>query len=309
MEAMTRRRRIRGLVLAVTATLVVVSCTTGTAEESLAPLESATSTPERPSADADLTTSSLAVATTEARGFDGGQGAGGDPSSPTLPGSGSSGSGTGVGTTLPPITTTTTVALPGGVEIPVELLGQVVVCRAGEYLDDTTADGDLAPCMAGPSVEQLQQALNRWGLGNGLSIDGYFGPATQRALLAWQVRHGWPTPTTQLSKWDALLAMVLVALDSTDLAQDVTCPVWFTPTADNVTFAESDPRRPVMQLCDEGPLVQGVQNGLAEWGYPVEVTGRFDEAMYEAIRRFNLEQRQLDSGVLDFDGYWMVVGD
>lgn len=308
MDRRTKRVRYRGIVLATVTIFAAVACSSGTADESLAPLETGTTAPGRTPSDV-TSTSSPAVATTEARGFDGGQGIGGDPSSPTLPGSGSSGSGTTVVATTSAPSTTTTVALPGGVEIPAELLGQVVVCRAGEYLDDTTAEGDLVPCMAGPSVEQLQQALLRWGLGNGLGIDGYFGPATQRALLAWQVRHGWPMPTTQLSRWDSLLAMILVALDTTDLAQDVTCPVWFTATPEDVTFAESDPGRPVMQLCDEGALVEGVQNGLGEWGYPVEITGRYDAATYEAVRRFNLERRQFESGSLDYDGYWMIVGD
>jgi hypothetical protein len=45
----------------------------------------------------------------------------------------------------------------------------------------------LHPGMSGPTVGQLQQALNRHGAK--LTVDGGYGPATLTAVKAWKQRH------------------------------------------------------------------------------------------------------------------------
>jgi peptidoglycan hydrolase-like protein with peptidoglycan-binding domain len=207
---------------------------------------------------------------------------------------------TAVPTTAAP--TTTTPPLPEGIQLD--------DCAAG-FNDDFLLNGNYQPCFKGPSIELLQRALVAWDLGESVEIDGYFGPGTQRALLAWQVRHGWPEfPTTYMNKWDPLVGQVFASLGDPALPRTGPCPKPDPVTRDDVMEGQPHSYRPMLALCDFGEPISNMQLVLARDGYQVEQTGIFDIQTAEAVNRYSMAVLGYSTGVtVDWDMWWAVFGD
>jgi peptidoglycan hydrolase-like protein with peptidoglycan-binding domain len=207
-------------------------------------------------------------------------------------------------TTEVPLTatsTTTTPPLPEGIQLD--------DCAAG-YEADYVANGNLYPCLQGPSVERLQRALVAWDLGEPVEVDGYFGPGTQRALLAWQVRHGWPDPTSDLIKWEPLVGQVLASLDHPALPRTGPCPKPTLVTVEDALADQPHAYRPIFGLCDAGEPISNMQLVLARFGYQVEQTGIFDTQTAQAVNRYSLDVLGYSNGVtVGWDLWWAIVGD
>jgi len=219
-------------------------------------------------------------------------------------------------TTTPPEPTdpdpTTTDPPRALVGLPPEYEAEIEQCDSWD--EEWLWNGNLAPCTFGPRIAEVQRALIAWGVGDGVEADGYFGPATQRALLTWQWRHGWPDRTTWLEKRDGLWPQVTASLSNPDLPRDTPCLVWLP--VDREAFEErlqflkpGDPE-PVLDLCDEdGVSIWGIQTVLTELGYPTSATGRFDVETRGSLLRYTADVFGEPQGYLDFDLFWHLLGD
>jgi hypothetical protein len=228
-------------------------------------------------------------------------------------------------TTTPPPTTTTTTTIPPVVPPPNEIAVQpptplVLPAEYEEEIEQCESwdeewvyNGSLAPCTFGPRVAEIQRALIAWGVGEGMEADGYFGPSTQRALLAWQWRHGWPDRTTWLSKYDSLWPQVAASLSDPNLPRNTPCPVWRrVDEARKTELLRGNRLRPVFGLCDEqvGHVsMEWIQVRLTELGYPTTATGRLDMETRGSLLRYTEDAFGSPRGDVDVDLFWHLLGD
>lgn len=132
-------------------------------------------------------------------------------------------------------------------------------------------------------VLDLQIALRRIGLYEG-PLDGLNGPATERAIRAFERKAG-QMETGEAN--EALLALVLMLGDDPLAAQIPTPKVkpGFSGTA--VQSAEAD----TFSGVDADPQLIRVQKALSDLGYgPLKADGRMGENTTEAIKRFELDR-------------------
>lgn len=227
--------------------------------------------------------------------------------------------------TVDPITTSDTVAdtivveavvaepdaeaaAAAAVPLAPELESMVTPCAS--YEDEIVWNGNLIPCSMGPRIAEVQRSLITWGVGDGLEADGFFGPSTQRALLVWQQRHGWPTPTTELIKYEPLIGQILASLTNPDLPRNTPCPVWTTIEKDGqLDGFRPDSYQPVFALCDRGEGIENLQSVMGEIGYPTTVDGQFDVEFLETLHRLTREQFGAEVDYVDWNIFWFVLGD
>lgn len=290
---MARMQRVRS-VLAVSWVVAVAAVGTGCSLVPVVRTEPGAAVLTTSTAQAEAPSSALSV-TTE-------PGSGVPPSEPAS-------------TTAPPATAPPTTALPTTTSpatdvvstIPPEWESMIESCP--QYYDDIALNANLQACAKGQSVVRLQQALIAWGVGDGLTLDGEFGPSTQRAVLLWQHRHGWPDPTTSLEKYRSLIGQILASLENPNLPRDVPCPVW--NPVDEFAALQQGPHayRPLFDFCDESGGVEDLQLAFVRLGYDTPVNGRFDLEFRDTLMRVSLAMQGRASDLLMWEDYWFYLGD
>ncbi|MBA5779048.1 peptidoglycan-binding protein [Stappia sp. F7233] len=133
---------------------------------------------------------------------------------------------------------------------------------------------------AAPLVRDVQIELRRLGFYEGL-LDGLNGPATERAVRAYQRSRGLPD-TGRID--EALLARL--ALDFDGRTAEPVVPV---PQASPRSVAGA-PSEPVPAPRGDTQVLQ-LQKLLADLGYgPLEIDGIFGDQTADAIRRFEIDR-------------------
>ena len=152
-------------------------------------------------------------------------------------------------------------------------------------------------CDKGDDVKTIQAALRFDG--HSVSVDGYFGPKTQSAVLSFQRQHGLTVdglvgPRT----WRAMNILMyasgtdadgsgLVDPDESEYAL-ISPPPVAPPPATGCAQYVGDATYP-LDKCDKGPAVRVAQLFLAEFYAPLEIDGYLGPDTEAAVRNYQGE--------------------
>lgn len=170
------------------------------------------------------------------------------------------------------------------------------VCRS--YI--TTDQYPIRLCNKGDDVKTIQAALRY--AGHSISVDGYFGPNTQRAVLTFQRQHGltvdglvgprtWRALNTPLfASGTDVDGSGLVDPDESAYALHSPPPVAppTPPPSTGCTRYIRDASYP-LNKCDKGPAVRVAQLFLAELYAPLDIDGYFGPDTQQAVRNYQGE--------------------
>ena len=171
-------------------------------------------------------------------------------------------------------------------------------------------NGSFFPCLQGPEIMKIQQALKAWDTGLVTEADGYFGVDTQRALLTWQVQRDWPGPTVDIDRMMNLGAEVLSILENPEVSREAACPIWRPIVLDGPDMS-LDNYRPLLRLCDSGQDVSNIQSLLSQQGFAVDVDGLYGLSTARALADFKRTNYGSDStgDALYAETFWFIAGD